>query len=76
MVAAIRDTPQSAHAVEGWIKNWTPRVDRSVSVCLPIFDEMSQGGVRRVVAGCAGKSPELRHELLVEGWLSTSAQPI
>ena len=44
LLTAIRDTPQSAHAVEGWIKNWAPRVSRAVSALQPIFDEMSQGG--------------------------------
>jgi len=47
MVTAIRDTPQSAHAVEGWIKNWAPRVGRAVSAFRPVFDEMPPGGVGR-----------------------------
>ena len=45
LLTAIRDTPESAPAVERWIENWAPRVSRAVSALQPIFDEMSQGGV-------------------------------
>jgi hypothetical protein len=27
----IRDTPESAPVIEGWIENWAPRVSRAVS---------------------------------------------
>ena len=47
LLTAIRDTPESAPAVERWIENWAPRVSRAVSALQPIFDEMSQGGVGR-----------------------------
>jgi toluene monooxygenase system protein E len=47
MLTAIRDTPLSAAAVEGWIKNWAPRVSRAISAFRPVFDEMSPGGVER-----------------------------
>ena len=47
LLTAIRDTPESAHAVEGWIKNWAPRVSLAVAALQPIFDEMSQGGAGR-----------------------------
>ena len=47
LLTAIRDTPESAPAVERWIENWAPRVSRAVSALQPIFDEMSQGGAGR-----------------------------
>jgi hypothetical protein len=47
MLTAIRDTTESAPAVEGWIKNWAPRVSRAVSALRPIFDDMSPSGVVR-----------------------------
>ena len=47
IVTAIRDTPQSAHAVEGWIKNWVPRVSRALSAFRPVFDEIPPGGAGR-----------------------------
>jgi len=47
MLTAIRDTPQSAHVVKGWIENWAPRVGRAVSAFRPVFDEMPPGGVGR-----------------------------
>lgn len=34
-------------AVEGWIKNWAPRVSRAVSAFRPIFDDMPPSGVVR-----------------------------
>jgi toluene monooxygenase system protein E len=47
LLTAIRDTPESASAIERWIENWVPRVSRAVSALQPIFDEMSQGGAGR-----------------------------
>jgi hypothetical protein len=47
LLNAIRDTPESAAAVERWIENWAPRVSRAVSAFRPIFDEMPPGGVER-----------------------------
>lgn len=47
LLTAIRDTPESAPAVERWIENWAPRVSRAVSALQPIFDEMSQVGAGR-----------------------------
>jgi toluene monooxygenase system protein E len=31
MLTAIRDTPESAPVIEGWIENWAPRVSRAVA---------------------------------------------
>ena len=45
VLAAIRDTPASASAVECWIGNWAPRVSRALSAFRPIFDEMPSGRV-------------------------------
>jgi len=47
LLTAIRDTPESAPAVEHWIENWAPRVSRAVSALQPMFEEMSQGGAGR-----------------------------
>src|SRR6202040_693837 len=47
LLTAIRDTPESASAIERWIENWVPRVSRAVSALQPIFDEISQGGAGR-----------------------------
>jgi toluene monooxygenase system protein E len=47
LLTAIRDTPESASAIERWIENWVPRVSRAVSALQPIFEEMSQGGAGR-----------------------------
>ena len=47
LLTAIRDTPESASAIERWIENWVPRVSRAVSALQPIFDEISEGGAGR-----------------------------
>ncbi|MGA9130748.1 MAG: MmoB/DmpM family protein [Candidatus Sulfotelmatobacter sp.] len=47
ILTALRDTPESARVIEGWIENWAPRVNRAVSAFRPIFDEMLPGGVER-----------------------------
>jgi len=47
ILTAIRDTPESAPVIEGWVENWAPRVSRAISAFRPIFDEMLSGGVER-----------------------------
>jgi toluene monooxygenase system protein E len=47
LLTAIRDTLESASAIERWIENWVPRVSRAVAALQPIFDEISQGGAGR-----------------------------
>ena len=47
MLTAIRDTPESAPVIKGWIEKWAPRVSRAVSAFRPIFDEMLPGSVER-----------------------------
>lgn len=47
MLTAIRDTPESAPVIKGWIEKRAPRVSRAVSAFRPIFDEMLPGGVER-----------------------------
>jgi len=47
LLTAIRDTPQSARAIERWIENWVPRVSRAVSAFQPIYDGMSKEGESR-----------------------------
>ena len=47
ILTAIRDSPESAPVIEGWVENWAPRVSRAISAFRPIFDEMLPGGVER-----------------------------
>ena len=50
ILTAMRDTPESAAVIEGWIENWAPRVNRAVSAFRPIFDEMLPGGAHFATA--------------------------
>jgi toluene monooxygenase system protein E len=45
IMTAIRDTPESAAAVERWVARWTPHVDRAVAAFHPIFDQTLPGWV-------------------------------
>jgi toluene monooxygenase system protein E len=47
---AIRDTPESALVVQGWIENWAPLISRAISAFLPIFDEMLPSGAHFATA--------------------------
>jgi toluene monooxygenase system protein E len=47
MLTAIRDTPESATAMERWVARWVPRVNRAVAAFHPIFDQTLPGRVVR-----------------------------
>ena len=47
LLTAIRDTPESATAVERWVSRWVPRVNGALAAFHPIFDQALPGGPMR-----------------------------